>query len=236
MSYTTMRRLDDSERLKGLSNPSRRWIALSLTALSLAAAYLLLSRDIDWEKRRREARALGVTAQTNANHLEARRYYEMALSNHPYDWETHLSLAVVLNHYLNDYDNALRHYLYALAYATDNSVIEQAQKEIEILKLIRSGELENPVHALEDMFSAVEANAGLSFRRRLSFELSGDFFAYWNAWGKRGRGTPVYCRIESRRDGFYDAMIELEFPDGTSMSMHLQSTRQDIWRLELSFP
>ncbi len=42
--------------------------------------------------------------------------------------------------------------------------------------------------------------------------------------------------IVSGHDGFYDAALELNFPDLTSMSMHLRAPIRDIWRLDLSFP
>lgn len=236
MPSMTMRNRSDTERFRSRNKPWRRWVALVLIGISLALAYLALTRDIDWQKRRRETRALGLTAEMNGNHADARRYYETALRNDPYDWETHLSLARVMNHYLNDHDGAIRHYLYALAYAPNPSVAEETEKEIAILRLLRSGELESPLDALEDMFLAVEGNARTVFSRRLSLGIRRNATTYWEAWTKRGRGTPVFCRIESKRDGFFDAMLELNFPDGTAMSMHFHCPYRDIWRLELSFP
>lgn len=236
MQHTTMRRFSDTVKTRGLGGVARRWLALGLLALAAVSAYLILTRDIEWGSRSREARRAGITAETNANYPEARRHYETALANNPYDWETHLALAKLLYHQLNDYDNALRHYLYALAYSPDVSFVAQVEQEIAVLRLIRSGQLENPLDALSDMFLAVEEGAEQIFRRRLALRLRADFPDYWRAWNRRGRGTVTYCNITATRDGFYDAVVELDFPDQTTMSMHFVAPLQDTWRLELSFP
>lgn len=236
MQHTTVRRLADTERIRKLDSPRRHWLALLLMAVSAIGGYAILGRDIDWETRRREARAEGLTAENNGNFEAARRHYETALTNHPYDWETHLSLAKVLFHHLSDNDGALRHFLYALAYSPDPSIAASARNEIDILKLMRAGELENPLDALEDMFLAVEAGAADTFARRLSLGLRGEFPRYWEAWRKRGRGQVTFHKVASEQDGFYDAILEIDFTDGTSMSMHLSCTLRNIWRIQLSFP
>lgn len=236
MSNTIYRFTSDRYRKKGGDDPLRRWAALMLVLICVVAAFLIFTRDIAWEPRRREARGLGLTAEHNGNYAVARIQYETALANHPYDWETHLSLANLLNYRLNDQDNALRHYLYALAYSPEPSLLRDAQSEVEILKLIRRGEIENPYDAIDDIFSAVESNAETLFYRRLSIVLRRDAKAFWEGWRKRGRGTVSGVRIVSRHDGFFDAQIELDFPDATSMSIHLYSPLRDIWRVELSFP
>lgn len=236
MPNTIRRRFSDTVRIRNFDSAARRWIAVGLIVLSAVSAYLVLGRDVDWRTRAREARLLGLTAENNGNHKPARQYYETALANDPYDWETHLSLANLLNHFLDDNENALRHYLYALAYSPNASIVEDTEREIAILRLIRAGDLENPLDALEDMFQAVESGAMNVFRGRLALGLRDDFMEYWRGWNRRGRGEVTFCRIVSERDGFFDAMVEMDFPDGTSMSIHLISPLDDIWRLELGFP
>lgn len=236
MSNTIYRLSSERYRAKSGDDPLRRWAALMLVLLCIVAAFLVFSRDVSWESRRREARALGLTAEHNGNYEAARRHFEAAVANHPYDWETHLSLANILNYRLNDPDNALRHYLYALAYAPEPSLLRDAQNEVDVLNLVRRGQIENPHDALDDIFAALEANAESLFYRRLSIVLRADAKAFWDGWKQRGRGTVSGVRIVSRHDGFYDAMVELDFPDETAMSVHLYCPLGDIWRLELSFP
>lgn len=233
MGSTTVR---FEKRAMHSGGPLRRWLAIALILLSAAGAYFVFSRDIDWETRNKEARRLGLSAEHNGNFNAARAYYEAALANNPYDWETHLSLANILNHRLNNQNDAIRHYLFALAYSREPSLVESTNAEVEVLRLMRSGKLENPASALEDIFLAVEAGAEQSFYRRLSISTRDDWPVYWKNWNTRGRGQVTRTRIVSTHDGFYDAMIEMDFPDNTSMSIHMYCPLQDIWRLELSFP
>lgn len=235
MAITSIRRITDSSRA-GPNNPLRRWLAIALVVFSIGSAVWIFNRDVDWEVRRREARNQGLTAFNNGNMEEARRQFEMALINQPYDWETHFSLANVLNNHLGDSEGALRHFLYALAYAPDISELPNIEAKIAVLRMIHSGELENPLDALEDMFMAVEANSPNVFRRRLSPKLRDDFTAYWEAWRRRGRGMVTYYHVDSEHNGFYDAVLEMDFGDDTTMSMHFYCPVRDIWRLELSFP
>lgn len=236
MSNTEYRLISERYRAKGGGDPFRRWLALILVVVSISAAVLIFSRDTAWESRRKEARRLGLAAENGGRFPEARAHYETALVNHPYDWRTHLSLANLLNHRLNAPEDALRHYLYALAYAPEPALLAEAGKQVEILKLMRRGELENPHDAIEDMFLAMEAGAESIFYRRLSIILRHDAGAYWEGWRRRGRGTVTRMRIVGHRDGFYDALAELDFPDETSMSLHLYCPLKDIWRLEVGFP
>ncbi len=231
-----MRRLSDTERIRTYRHPGRRWLAIGMVALSIIAAIWLFSRDIEWENRRREARLNGLSAEANGNYQAAREFFELALANHPYDWKTHLSLARILNHRLGDYTGAMRHYYYALGYTPEPSAMQDVRSELEVLDMIRRGELENPRDAIEDMFLAMEAGTEQLFRYRLSRRLKDDFSAYWNAWRQRGRGDTVYCRIRNEKDGFFDANVDLVFPDATSMSMHLYCVKNQVWRLEISFP
>jgi hypothetical protein len=236
MPSTSVRRRSDTEHIEKPGVALRRWLATGLFVFAMASAIAVWCRDVDWEKRQHEARAMGRTAETNGNYQRARQYYEAALANHPYDWESHFSLAKILNHHLNDQDDALRHYLYAMAYSPESAVVANARQETVILELVRSGEIENPLDAVEDMFMAVEAGAREAFALRLSPALRKSADIYWRAWKKRGRGTPVFSRVHNERDGFFDAVVELDFPDGTSMSMHLHCPYLDIWRLDVSFP
>lgn len=236
VANVSTRRSNEPEDSMGIAPAARRGLALLLIATAVFAAYNVLSRDVDWETRGSEARQRGLTAEGNGNYELARRHYESALANHPYDWETHLFLAKVLNYHLNDYDAALRHYYRALAYSPDPSINEETQTAIDILRRIRSGELENPLDALEDMFFCVDAGTKRLFSRRLSIPLREELDAYWAAWNRRGPGKVTYCRVTAGRDGFYDAMVELDFDNDTSMSMRFMCPSKDIWRLELSFP
>lgn len=237
MANTELRMMSDRKRFRrGTGDPLRRWLALFLVLGSIAAAYVLFSRDVDWETRNRSARKQGDTAYHNGNYEAARAHYEAALANNPYDWETHLALASILGTKLNAPDDALKHYTFALAYSPEPSIVDGALQQIAILRLMRSGELENPFDALEDMFQAIEADAQSMFARRLSIGLRDDLDAFWNAWKARGRGSVASMNIISGHDGFYDAAIELDFPDDTTMFMHLRAPLRDIWRLDLSFP
>lgn len=236
MNPTTVRRISERDAIRGPRQPLLRWAAVFLAILTIGAAAWLLSRDVGWENRRREAKALAQAAAENGNFQSAKQYYLVALANQPYDWESHMALARIDYLRLSDFESALRHYLYALAYTTNQPVAQEAREEIEILRLIRLGELENPRDALEDMFLAAEEGAERMFITRLSPELAEDAESYWQAWSGRGRGELRYCRIRKGNDGFFDANIELHFPDETTMSMHFYCVKGTVWRLELSFP
>lgn len=232
MVHTTIR----LKRVRNSDNSLRGWLAVLLLLLSAAAAYFVFTRDIDWDKRGREERGLGQTTHNNGNQELARDHFEAALANNPYDWRAHLALANLLNHYLGNQDGALRHYLYALAYSPEPGIENETQTKITILRLMRTGELEDPRNALEDMFVAVENDAVGIFSRRLSVSLYEDAQAYWKGWKERGRGRISYCRIENTNDGYYDATVELDFPDGTTMAMHFICSLREVWRLQVSFP
>ena len=221
---------------RSINNGVRFWAALILALGAGTAAWLVFTRDVDWQARNREARMQGYTAEINGNYPLARSRYETALANHPYDWETHLRLANLLNHRLNDQNDALRHYLYALAYSADSSIVAETEAKIRILYLLRTGELEDPQNALEDMFTAAETGTKNLFLRRLDAGLYQGAESYWSAWRGRGRGSVAFSRIEAGRDGMYDALLELDYPDGTIMSMHFRCPLRDVWRLSLSFP
>lgn len=236
MANTTLRLISDRYRNKGPGNPVRHGLAIVFTIASLVAAYYVFSRDVNWENRAREARQLGITAYHNGNFELARDYYEVALANHPYDYATHRNLADLLFRRLNDPDGALRHYLYSMAFSPMPGEDKEAVDAVGVIRLLRSGELENPHDALGDMFQTVEAGAMAAFMRRLSTDLREDRQAYWDAWRARGRGTVTRMLITSNSNGFYDAFVELYFADDTAMSMHLMCPLRDIWRLELSFP
>ncbi len=236
MGPTNTRRVYDTDRIKKNRPKGRRWLALALMALSIAAAAVILSRDMDWEKRSREARYLGLIAESNGNYETARAHYETALANHPYDWATHLSLARILNYRLNDYANALRHYLFALGYSPQMAIAQEVNPEIELLKMVFRGELENPGHALEDMFRAIEEGTEELFYLRLSPRLRDSLPDYWRGWTERGRGKLVFCRMRDENNGFFDAHVSLVYPDETVMSMHMYCVKGQVWRLELGFP
>lgn len=235
MSYTT-RLISERNRSRSSGGRWRRRLAICAALVALAAAISVFSRDIHWRDRSREARQRGLTAYRNGHHQLSRAYFEAALADNPYDWQSHLDLAKVLFRRLNELDGALEHYLYTLAYSHEPAVVEEAREAIDIIRLIRSGVLENPHNAIEDMFLTAERDARAAFIRRLSPPLREDGDVYWDAWRQRGRGKVSRLIISSDRNGFYDASIELEFPDDTSMSMHLMCPLRDIWRLELSFP
>ncbi|MCD8139914.1 MAG: hypothetical protein LUE17_09085 [Planctomycetaceae bacterium] len=236
MPNTTLRLLSDRYRTKGPGDPLRRWLAIFLALVSIVAASYIFSRDINWHNRAEEARQLGLTAYRNGNYELARGYFETALTNHPYDWSSHLNLANLLFRRLDDHEGALHHYLLSLAYSPEPSINEEVREAIDIIRLMQTGELEDPRDALQDMFLAVEDLAMPAFMRRLSIELGEDRHAYWEAWRARGPGAVTRVIITSNHNGFYDAFVELQYADGTEMSMHLICPLRDIWRLELSFP
>jgi hypothetical protein len=237
MHNTELRMISDRRRARrGQGDPLRRWLALFLVLASIVAAFSIFNRDVDWHSRNRLARKRGDTANHNGNYEAARAHYEAALANNPYDWETHLALADILAHKLNVPDGALTHYSFALAYSPEPSIVEGARQAITVLRLIRTGELENPYDAVDDMFRAMEGGARELFMRRLSIGLRADADAFWEAWNARGRGSISSIKIVYGHDGFYDAALELDFPDDTTMLMHFRCPLRDIWRLDLSFP
>ncbi|MCD7895671.1 MAG: hypothetical protein LUG50_03230 [Planctomycetaceae bacterium] len=236
MPNTTFRLVAERYRDSGTDRRWRKIIAIALVVITVAAAVTVFRRDVDWESRNNEARRLGLVADRNGNFNSARRHYENALANDPYDWETHFDLANILMKRLNDLEGALRHFLYTLAYAPEPAVIEAAERDVRILRLIRSGHLENPQDALNDLYMAAEARTSELFAHRLSVDLRDDSDAYWRGWTSRGRGTVTLMRISDSHDGFFDAYLELEFSDETSMSMHMKAPIRDIWRIRLSFP
>lgn len=219
-----------------MRRPERRWPVFLLVAFTAVAALYVFTRDTHWERRNLEARARGLEAEYNGHYAAARGYFETALRNNPYDWETHLSLAENLRHRYNDIDQALRHYLFVLTYTPDPLVSAEVNQIVEVLKLMREGALENPADAVEDMFLAVEETSRVVFRQRLTKELIPDAALYYQGWLERGRGQIVFSAIQSLGEGNYDAMVEMAFEDGTSMSMLFHCRLHDIWRLKFSFP
>lgn len=235
MAGTTLRFISERKQGEGRGR-GLRWLALLLGVVAVVAAYLVFSRDVDWRTRNLDEKGLGETAYSNGNYMVARQHLLSAIANDPYDWEAHYQLASIMNRRLNDHEGALKHYLLALAYSPESSIVEPVRREISILRLIRSGELENPLEAIEDMFQCIESNARHTFMRRLELRLRRDGSAYWDGWRLRGRGKITGVTITSNHDGLYDAAIELQFPDQTSMLLHLQCPLRDIWRINLSFP
>ena len=237
MANTEPRVMSDRKRIRsGQGDSLRRWLALFLLLTALVAAYAALSRDTKWEERSRASRLQGDTAYHNGNYQTARTLYETALADNPYDWETRLALANILAKNLNAPDDALKHYTLALAYSPEPSIVDDTQHQTAILHLLRSGELENPQDAIEDMFVAIETDAKHLFTRRLALSLRHETDKFWDAWKKRGRGAITNMTIINAHDGSYDASLELDFPDSTAMSLHLRSPLRDLWRLDLSFP
>lgn len=236
MNPNTIRRVSDRDGARGPRFLLMRWSAIFLATLTVCATIWLLGRDIGWESRLREAQAAADSAIKNGNFRSAKEHYLLALANQPYDWESHLALARLEMLRFNDYESALRHFLYALAYSPEQSTAQEVKGDIEVLRMIRRGELENPRDALEDMFLAVEEGARLVFLSRLAPNLESVSDAYWQAWSQRGRGFLNYCQIRGGNDGIFDANIELFFPDNTSMSMRFYCVKGSAWQLELSFP
>lgn len=221
---------------RGSGGGKIRLLAMALVVVSATAAYVVLTRDVDWDRRSRAQRHLGDTAVVNGRFKEARVHYQEALADNPYDWRVHLALADILSHKLNAPVEALRHYLLTLAYSPTPSIQETVSSEVAILRLIHSGELENPFDAVEDMFQAVEQDAERLFTMRLSDELRGSSDVYWNAWTQRSRGGIADVQIVAGQDGMYDAAVELVFPDMTGLRLHLRCSLRDVWRMDLSFP
>ncbi len=236
MANTNLRIESKRYAKKGPINRSRQILAAVLVLATVSAAYLVFTRDVSWERRNSGARRQGLNAVHNGNFLAARDYFQNALANHPYDWRTHYNLANIQSHRLNDPEAALKHYLYTLAYCPESAILARARAEVDILRLVRSGELENPADALNDMFDSAEGGARWLFEQRLSLPARGEAEAYWQGWRKRGRGMLANLRIRIRGESLYDAYMEVRYPDGTVMSMHFTARLRDIWRLSLAFP
>ncbi len=231
-----MRRSSDTEvRTKDAGRSVHAWAAVILLLSAIVLAAWLVGRDTDWEERSAAERESGLSTLANYRFPEAKVHFETALGINPYDWATHLSLAQVLSRHLNDNAGALKHYLLALAYAPEDADLKPLTDQVDILSLIRSGFMEDPTDAVEDMFMAVEAGVKSAFYRRLSPRLRGDFAAYWEAWNLRGRGKVVFRRI-AREGGDYDALLAIAFADQTTMSMHFHCIARESWRLDVSFP
>ena len=233
---TTIRRQTELLRTRPRRRDARRWYLAALALVLLAAALWLFTRDTRWSIRQMEARERGLAAELNSQPVAARAAYEEALATNPYDWETHLSLAGIFYHWLNNHEGALRHYLLAMAYCPDPAMVDEISRAAGILSLIRDGSLENPADAIEDLFQAAETEAEHLFLQRLGPDLRGDFDLFWKTWRERGRGIVVYQTISLGSDGRYDAGVEITFPDGVDMFLRLGCRRRDIWRLNLSFP
>ncbi|MCC8180749.1 MAG: hypothetical protein LIP23_07575 [Planctomycetes bacterium] len=229
-------RYPDIARTRIIVRQGKRWPYAVGALLLLLAAFWLFGRDTMWELRSREAKIRGEAAEFNNLPDIARINYESALASNPYDWETHLALAGILHHWLNDQDNAHRHYLYAMAYCPDDSVADEIGRTETIVRLMREGEIENPMDAVEDMFQAVEADAYRVFYHRLTPELNLYFDLFWHGWKSRGRGRIFYQNITLEDDGGYNAAVEIRFSDGTDLCARFRSRRHDIWRMSLSFP
>lgn len=225
-----------TRRFRGEGGGGRFWLALGLVCAAGLAAWLVFARDVDWPARARAARTRGREAEAAGDYPRARIFYETALANNPYDAATRLRLAHLLNHRLGDRAAAHRQYLRALAYSPDPAVVPEAEAELRILSLLRAGELETPEDAVADMLAAAESGAEALFAGRLAGRLREAAPAHFRAWRERGRGEIVYNRVVAAGDGLYDAMLELAFPDGATMSMHFRCPLRNIWQLNLSFP
>ncbi len=231
-----MHRNSDSVRMRKRDGGWSRRIAVVLLLAAIGVAAWLYQRDTDWEERSRDHRSRGVAAMNNNQYLEARVHFEAALAANPFDWTAHQLLARVFGNFLHDNSGALRHYLYALAYAPESTDVKEMTDQVDVLYLIRAGFLESPADAIEDMFLAVEAGAKSAFFSRLSPRLRGDFAAYWDGWSRRGRGVVTYQRVWKEQSGLYDARVSVAFPDQTALSMHLLCSARDTWRLDVAFP
>ncbi|MCC8108708.1 MAG: tetratricopeptide repeat protein, partial [Planctomycetes bacterium] len=106
MPNTTFRLVAERYRDSGTDRRWRKIIAIALVVITVAAAVTVFRRDVDWESRNNEARRLGLVADRNGNFNSARRHYENALANDPYDWETNFDLANILMKRLNDLEGA----------------------------------------------------------------------------------------------------------------------------------
>ena len=215
---------------------TRRAIALILLFSVCAMGVWLATRDFRWEQRAEEAKLRGTTARQNGAFKTASIHYQEVLANNPHDWEAHLALASLYDHRLDKPGEALKHYLYALAYSPEPSIAGEARSSVDIIRLRMAGDLENPADALDDMFMSVESGSRDLFRHRLGDSLRPDIDAFWNAWNARGRGSIIYSRIAVLGDNLYDAYIEISYQDGSEMSMHFVCVENDVWRLYASFP
>ncbi len=230
MRHATTQRI---RRSRGVLELLRFYAAIIFALAAIAAACFVFTRDIGWPARSREARRRAHAAEADGDYLRARSAYEAALSGNPYDWETSLELANLLNHRLGLRADALRHYLRALAYSPDPSIIPETEAKIRILRLLRAGELEDPRDALEDMFTAAESGAKALFLRRLDRESRLEGEQRFREWRGRERGRTVLGRIEEDRNGRYEAMLDVHYPDGTEMPVRMRCLPRDVWRVIL---
>ncbi|MDR3077729.1 MAG: hypothetical protein LBV15_03075 [Planctomycetota bacterium] len=215
----------------------RSWLPTLILPLAAAiGAVCLFTRDMSWESRWRESGRLGRAAERDGETVAARDFYEAALRDHPYDWETRLALADLLNYEFHDNAAALTNYLIAMAGIPGGTAPEETARQMRLLRLIRSGVVEDPVDAAEDMFLAVEAGTERAFRRRLSTVLIRDSAAYWEGWRRRGRGRIGSRRLMELPDGSYAAVLEASFPDRSRLSFRFAADARGVWRLELGFP
>lgn len=202
MAGITSRYISGRHHDKKRRESFRYWIALILSIVALSGGLIVLGRDVAWQSRSQDAVQLAKTAVENGKYDAARALYMSAIENNPYDYEAHQALADILNHRLNNHEGALRHYLYSLAYAPSITNSEIVRREISILRLIRAGELENPLDAIEEMFDCVEGNAKGAFLRRVEIRHRNESDAYWEGWKKRERGAITGMKITNNHEGF----------------------------------
>lgn len=207
-----------------------------LPGLAAGLTLLLASLDLDWERRSGEARAAARLAEELGEYASAAILYRAALADQPYDWESRLALADIQYRYDRDTSVALGNYLAALAAAPEEYAGAATARKMRILRLFRSGALEDPADAVDDMFLAIEAGAELAFARRFAPELLSDAGTYWSGWRERRRGKVVSRRIFENGGGPYGAIVELAFPDDSRMSVRLVGTESGAWRLVSGFP
>jgi hypothetical protein len=215
---------------------TRREAAYLLPGLTASLLLLLSFLDLDWERRSIAARIAARLAEDRGVYASAAILYRAALADQPYDWESRLALADIQYRHDRDTSPVLGNYLIALAGTPEEYARADTAGKMRILRLFRSGALEDPADAVDDMFLAVEAGARRAFIRRLAPELLADAGAYWKGWRERGRGRMVSRRIFENGDGSYDAIVELAFLDGSQMSVRLAGTESGAWRLAYGFP
>ncbi len=209
----------------------RMGAAIVFTLCAAGAAWLVFTRDVDWPVRNREARLRGHAAEGGGDYVLARSWYEAALASHPYDWDTRLQLANLLNYRLFDREGALVQYLYALAYSPDPSIAAETEAKVRVIRLLRGGELEDPADALEDIFVAAETGAEDLFLSRFAEEATGtEGNDLWEAWRGRGRGRVQFSRVESGRDGVYVALLEVEYPGGEAAPVRMRCRVRELWK------
>ncbi|MCL2000037.1 MAG: hypothetical protein FWG74_01265 [Planctomycetes bacterium] len=232
-----MYRISDLDDMPSRKSGRSRKIALFLLLATISLALWFFRRDTGRETEKWAVAAGAMTAldDRRSNFSETRNHLEAALAVNYQDWRTHHALAGVLSHFLSDNTGALKHYLYALAYAPEYADVGEITEQTDILQLIRAGLLENPAHAVEDMFLAVEAGTKNLFFDRLSLRLQEAFAACWDGWSKRGRGTVVWQSVIKEQSGAYGARLSVAFPDDRILSVRLRCSIRDRWLLDASF-